>query len=115
MIPNRAIARPTGGAARAAAGSAAASGARQGGRTASAASSETEQAGRPAQVNVVTPDGVEARTIRVGLANDQNTEVVAGLEEGDEVVLPTTTARASVPGASSSRSPFGISGSPGRF
>jgi HlyD family secretion protein len=115
MIPNRAIARSSGGAARATAGSAPASGARQGGRTPSAASSETEQAGRPAQVNVVTPDGVQARTIRVGLANDQNTEVVAGLEEGDEVVLPTTTARASVPGASSSRSPFGISGSPGRF
>ena len=37
------------------------------------------------QVKVVTPDGVEARTVRVGLSNDQNTEVTSGLQEGDQV------------------------------
>jgi len=58
-----------------------------------------QNAGRPAQVRVVTPNGVDTRTIQVGLANDQNTEVISGLEEGDEVVLPTTAARAAVPGA----------------
>jgi hypothetical protein len=56
--------------------------------------------GQPAQVRVLQADGsVETRAIRIGLANDQSTEVLSGLEEGEQVVLPTTTARASVPGA----------------
>src|SRR5439155_21842921 len=50
-------------------------------------------------VQVVTPDGTASRPVETGLANDQNTEVVSGLSEGETVVIPTTTARASVPGA----------------
>jgi macrolide-specific efflux system membrane fusion protein len=51
-------------------------------------------------VRVLQADGsIETRQIRIGLANDQNTEVMSGLEEGEQVVLPTTTARAAVPGA----------------
>jgi HlyD family secretion protein len=49
-------------------------------------------------VRVVTPDGVETRTVQIGLANDQSTEIISGLNEGETVVIPTTTARASVPG-----------------
>jgi HlyD family secretion protein len=126
MIPNRALARiqptgggtggqpgatggaPPGGAPGGAQGGAGGAQARQGGAQrgggAGAAASGADQgaranAGRPAQVRVQTANGVETRTIQVGLANDQNTEVISGLEEGEEVVLPTTAARASVPGA----------------
>jgi hypothetical protein len=89
MVPNRALSRATGQAAQG-----------QG------------QAARNLQV--LTDRGVETRTVRIGMANDQNTEIVSGLDEGDQVVLPTTTARASVPGASSAgaSNPFGGGSAP---
>jgi hypothetical protein len=55
--------------------------------------------GNSRTVRVVTPDGVESRTVEIGLANDQSTEIISGLNEGETVVVPATTARASVPGA----------------
>jgi RND family efflux transporter MFP subunit len=55
--------------------------------------------GQDRVVQVLTPSGPLARKVTVGMTNDQNTEITDGLEEGDEVVLPTTTARAAVPGA----------------
>jgi hypothetical protein len=51
--------------------------------------------GREQVVDVLTPDGrIEPRTIQRGLSNDQQSEVVAGLAEGEQVVLPTTQTRA---------------------
>jgi hypothetical protein len=51
--------------------------------------------GRDQVVDVLTPDGkTETRVIQRGLSNDQVTEVVAGLVEGDQVIIPTTTTRA---------------------
>src|SRR5262249_29699246 len=51
-------------------------------------------------VQVLAADGTtETHTVQVGLTNDTSTEIVSGLDAGDKVVLPSTTARASVPGA----------------
>lgn len=58
-------------------------------------------------VKVLTPGGTETRAVRVGTSNDQSAEIVSGVQEGDEVILPTTTARAAVPGAGA-----GIGGGP---
>lgn len=55
--------------------------------------------GRERSVQVVTAQGTEPRRVEVGVANDQMTEITAGLVEGEEVAIPTTAARASVPGA----------------
>ncbi|MCL5076327.1 MAG: efflux RND transporter periplasmic adaptor subunit [Chloroflexi bacterium] len=55
--------------------------------------------GRERIVEVLVNGQPEKRAIRVGLSNDQFTEVVEGLKEGEEVVLPTTTtAPVRVPG-----------------
>ena len=35
-------------------------------------------------VQVVTPDGTASRPVETGLANDQNTEVISGLSEGEK-------------------------------
>lgn len=59
--------------------------------------------GRDRFVQVVTPSGIEQRQVQVGMSNDQVTEVADGLAEGDEVVIPSTTARAAVPGAAGPR------------
>jgi hypothetical protein len=50
------------------------------------------------QVQVQTDDGVKPKTVQIGIANDTNTEIVSGLDEGDVVVLPSTAARAGLPG-----------------
>jgi HlyD family secretion protein len=51
--------------------------------------------GRNRVVDVVLDgDKTETRTVRVGMANDQLTEVQAGLTEGETVVIPTTTTTA---------------------
>src|SRR5207248_7905528 len=69
------------------------------------------RSGSTRTVQVVTAAGTESRTVQVGLANDQNTEVTSGLDEGETVVVlsTTTSARASVPGATAS-SATGITG-----
>ncbi|MCS7206995.1 MAG: HlyD family efflux transporter periplasmic adaptor subunit [Dehalococcoidia bacterium] len=60
-------------------------------------------------VEVVLPDGKRAlREVTVGLTGDQGVEIIAGLQEGETVVVPTTT--------SSSRTlqpPFGQGMGPG--
>src|SRR5581483_2600340 len=120
MVPNRALSpvRAQGGAATGgqAQGGAATGGQAQGGaatggqaqRPPGQAQRPQGQSGQPTeartrvqqrQVQVQTPNGIEARTVQIGISNDTNTEVVSGLEEGDVVVLPTTAARAAVPGA----------------
>jgi multidrug efflux pump subunit AcrA (membrane-fusion protein) len=73
--------------------------------------------GRDRTVQVITPSGTETRKVEVGMSNDQVTEVTAGLEEGDEVAMPTTTARAAVPGARAPGGPGGGfgGGAPGAF
>jgi multidrug efflux pump subunit AcrA (membrane-fusion protein) len=55
--------------------------------------------GRDRVVQVSTPNGVESRKVQVGMANDQVTEITDGLQEGDEVIIPTTATRAAIPGA----------------
>ncbi len=46
-------------------------------------------------VEVLTADGkTETRVVRTGVSNDQSVEIVEGLNEGDRVVIPTTTTRA---------------------
>jgi HlyD family secretion protein len=102
LVPNRALIRATGNARG------------QVGSPETTAETATEQPGRPSQVRVLAESGeVVTRQIRVGLANDQSTEVISGLEEGDQVVLPTTTARAAVPGAGGTGSTPGFGGVPG--
>ncbi len=52
--------------------------------------------GRNRIVEVMLPDGnTEMRRVRLGLANDQFTEVLEGVQEGEVVVIPTTTTAAS--------------------
>jgi HlyD family secretion protein len=66
--------------------------------------------GRTRTVEVLDADGkTSTRQVQTGLANDQMTEVLNGLQAGDRVVLPVTTAastNARVPG-------FGGPGGPG--
>ena len=43
-------------------------------------------------VQVVLPDGTtETRTVQTGMSGEQSTEVASGLEEGEKVLIPTTT------------------------
>ncbi len=59
--------------------------------------------GRNRTVQVLLPNGTtETRTIQTGLTGDASTEVTGGLQEGDKVVIPTTsTTTRGVPGAGS--------------
>jgi HlyD family secretion protein len=56
--------------------------------------------GRNRVVEVLEVDGKTAsRPVQVGMANDQVSEILSGLQPGDKVVIPsTTTAQARVPG-----------------
>jgi macrolide-specific efflux system membrane fusion protein len=49
------------------------------------------QDGTPYRVRVRTATGVVTRDIRVGLSDRANAAVIAGLAEGDHVVLPTAS------------------------
>ena len=43
-------------------------------------------------VTVQLPEGkTDVRTIQVGLANDQQTEITGGLVAGERVIIPSTT------------------------
>jgi hypothetical protein len=47
--------------------------------------------GRNKTVDVVDADGkTQTRPVQTGLANDQLTEIVGGLQPGDRVVIPST-------------------------
>ncbi|MBI2953546.1 MAG: efflux RND transporter periplasmic adaptor subunit [Chloroflexi bacterium] len=76
--------------------------------------------GRNRVVEVMVDGKPESRTVTVGMSNDQFTEVSNGLQEGDTVVLPTTTTTAPrVPGAANfggmpGGMPGGIFVAPGR-
>ena len=51
--------------------------------------------GRNRTAEVLQADGkTEQRPVQVGLANDQQTEILNGLQPGDRVVIPTTTTAA---------------------
>lgn len=64
--------------------------------------------GRDRFVDVATTAaGTERRKVEVGLADDQNTEIASGLQEGEQVVIPQTTARAGVPGQAGGGGGFG--------
>lgn len=54
--------------------------------------------GRDRFVDIKTAPGPERKKVELGMANDQFTEITSGLAEGDTVIIPQTTARASVPG-----------------
>ncbi len=56
--------------------------------------------GRTKTVDVLEPDGsTQTRQVQTGMANDQVTEIISGLQPGERVVIPgTTTAQARVPG-----------------
>jgi multidrug efflux pump subunit AcrA (membrane-fusion protein) len=55
--------------------------------------------GRTRYVEVLVDGGrTERRDVQTGLSNDQLTEIVSGLKEGERVVIPgTTTAQPRVP------------------
>ncbi|HEX2924599.1 MAG TPA: HlyD family efflux transporter periplasmic adaptor subunit, partial [Chloroflexota bacterium] len=58
--------------------------------------------GRNRVVDVMVGEKTETRTVQVGMSNDQSTQIVSGLQDGDVVVIPVTTTRgASGPGAPS--------------
>jgi hypothetical protein len=51
--------------------------------------------GRAETVDVVGEDGkTAARPVRIGVQNDQSVEIVEGLSEGEQILVPTTTTRA---------------------
>jgi multidrug efflux pump subunit AcrA (membrane-fusion protein) len=46
-------------------------------------------------VDVVGEDGKTiSRPVRIGVQNDQAVEIVEGLNEGEQILVPTTTTRA---------------------
>lgn len=45
---------------------------------------------RPATVYVLEDDQPRLVSVRVGLADDQSTEVVSGLQEGDAIIVRAT-------------------------
>jgi hypothetical protein len=51
--------------------------------------------GRIRTVEVVGPDGnAQPRPVQTGMANDQMTEIIGGLQPGERVVIPSTTTAA---------------------
>ena len=49
--------------------------------------------GRTRVVEVLTNGKSEVRQVKVGVSNDQMSEIVEGLSEGEQVVIPSTTTR----------------------
>src|SRR6185503_11775294 len=70
--------------------------------------------GRNRMVEVQLADGkTEQRQVQVGLANDQQTEIVSGLQPGDRVIIPgTTTAAPRLGGGAGGAGAFGGGGAP---
>jgi hypothetical protein len=51
--------------------------------------------GNDQTVEVVLPDGkTKTRTVRIGIASEADTEIVDGLSEDEQVLVPTTSSRA---------------------
>jgi len=61
-------------------------------------------------VRVMVNGVPEVRAVKVGQSNGTSTEVVSGLNAGDEVVVTSTTSTSSSSSSSSSRGGFGIGG-----
>src|SRR6185503_7064829 len=70
--------------------------------------------GRNRMVEVQLADGKsEQRQVQVGLANDQQTEILNGLQPGDKVIIPsTTTAAPRLGGGAGGNAGFGGGGAP---
>lgn len=69
--------------------------------------------GRERFVDVLTPSGtIETRAVTIGLSNDQQVEITRGVQEGEQLVLATTTTR---PGTTPTFGgvPGGVPGVPG--
>lgn len=66
--------------------------------------------GRNRVVDVLVGDKTETRQVRVGMSNDQFTEVTSGLSEGDQVVIKSTTTAAPRVPAMGGMGPVGIPG-----
>jgi HlyD family secretion protein len=62
--------------------------------------------GRNQVIDVLVGDKAETRSVKTGLGNEQVTEVVEGVAEGEMVVIPTTTTQVPRVG------PFGAGGPP---
>jgi HlyD family secretion protein len=58
----------------------------------------TQGQGRTVEVLAADGQTTTTRQVQVGVTSDQMTEIVGGLQPGDRVILPTTTAGARVPG-----------------
>ncbi|MFH1639433.1 MAG: HlyD family efflux transporter periplasmic adaptor subunit [Chloroflexota bacterium] len=69
------------------------------------------RSGRDIQVQVMQGSMPEIRSITTGISNWQYTEVTEGLAEGEEVVVPTTTAANSATSNQGQQRPFMIPGS----
>ncbi len=52
--------------------------------------------GKNKTVEVMAGEKTETKTVQTGASNDQSTEIVSGLEEGETVVVPTTTIRSTM-------------------
>ncbi len=52
--------------------------------------------GRTKVVDVLAGENTVTKTVQTGASNDQSTEITSGLQEGDQVVIPTTTIRSTM-------------------
>ncbi|MHB1417516.1 MAG: HlyD family efflux transporter periplasmic adaptor subunit [Chloroflexota bacterium] len=67
--------------------------------------------GQDRVVDVLVDGKTETRVVSVGMSNDQVTEILDGLEEGDQVLIPgTSTAQGYVPGLTGGTYPGGQGG-----
>lgn len=66
------------------------------------------QQGRNAVVQIAGTNPVETRMIKTGISNYQFTEVLEGLKEGEQVVVPQATTTSSASSSQSSRQSTGI-------
>ncbi len=69
--------------------------------------------GRDQMVEVQTGQGTEMRPVQVGLANDQQTEITSGVNEGETVIVPGTTTAPVRAGGAGSGIPGTGGGAPG--
>jgi hypothetical protein len=62
------------------------------------------KAGNQSSVQVVTGNNtIEKRTVQIGLADWQNTEITSGLSEGEKIMVPKNAAPTSTTTASQAR------------
>ncbi|MCL4465184.1 MAG: efflux RND transporter periplasmic adaptor subunit [Chloroflexi bacterium] len=69
--------------------------------------------GRSRVVEVETATGIETRQVQVGISNDQLTEITSGLQQGDKVIIPSTSTAA--PRVNVGGLGGGLGGGPGGF